>query len=169
MNTHWQLRYLTVAITGYNVILTQSDNFSQVDHHWWYKFISPPKPGSQCSHQNFTVGDTLITSNSFFDWRVISPSASDALAPYVSYNGTSMDTCDVFSLAIEANLQTMMINLHANVGCHGGGLPGVIRTTWSPWGSDTGYIIDKIRNDFFLGKSGAYDYNTTSVYKMNQM
>lgn len=94
-----------VVLTGYETITITSNDFTVVPRHWFNRFVSPPKKGSQCDPQVFNVGNRVFANNSIFSWTIQTIGGSD-YTPSVAYSGTSLNTCDVFEIDITVNNET---------------------------------------------------------------
>jgi hypothetical protein len=128
-----------VALTGYQVIQTPRKDFNYTDPHWWNKFAPHHKPGTLCLPQNYSTGNIIGSTYSLFQWNIISPNTSDLAAPSVEYKGANLDSCDVQSMGIDANILTPAISTYATIRCDDPEVPLLMRTSWSGWGSDSTY------------------------------
>ena len=136
-----------VALTGYQVVVTQSSDFNtRGPNHWFYQFVKPPEPGSLCDAHNFTLGDTLITSNTLFQWTVLSANITNPLATSVSYSGTNLDACAIWGISIDANSQTFTVDASFVVLCSGPDLPFVLQGTYTfTGGNRASYVTTFLR------------------------
>ncbi len=139
------------------MIQTPNKNFNSTDPHWWNRFAPFHKPGSLCSSQNFTTGDTVTTTYSLFQWTIISPNATNLSASSVAYKGTNLDSCDVLYMGIDANIQGPSVSAYATIQCDDPQAPLIMRTSWSVWGADSSYDKQESRLD-----SSASSQNLTS-------
>ncbi len=95
-------------------------------------------PGSLCQPHNFTIGDTISTDYSLFQWTLASTNTSDPFKPFIPYTGITLNTCDVVGVLIEANVLNFAVTTYAAVRCLGPELPILIKTSFTPWGGGPG-------------------------------
>ena len=130
---------LKVALTGYQVIPTLSRDYDATDPQWWNRFGAHNKPGSLCDPQFFSPGNVLSTTYSLFPWTVVSPNIKDPSASSFPYRGTNLDSCDIYSMGVDADVNVPTVNVYATVMCTSQDVPLLLRTSWTGWGASSSY------------------------------
>ena len=128
-----------VALTGYQVIPAPSPNYNATDPHWWNRFGVHNRPGTLCASYSFSAGDTLSTTYGIFPWTVVSPNVHILSDSKFLYTGVNFDSCDVYSMGIQADVLATTVDVYATVMCNSADIPILIRTAWTGWGSSSSY------------------------------
>jgi hypothetical protein len=130
---------LIVALAGYQNVSTLSNDYQHVPVNWWNSIVPLPKPGSLCTPQNLSAGDSFTTTSGIFQWTVTYPDNTDPSIPFIPYRGVNLEACDVSYLGINANALSSNFGLSASVLCNSTDLPILMRAYWSPWGGSSNY------------------------------
>lgn len=110
-------------MTGYQIISLQNANYNYVQTHWYDRFVPQryrPQPGSRCEPHLFSVGDPFITNHTVFNWaiqNILTSTAASAGYAGVAYRGITLDSCDVVSIGMQANLMTRLASFAAGIYC----------------------------------------------------
>ena len=155
---------LIVALTGYQNVSTPSNDYQHVPVNWWNSVAPLPKPGSLCTPQNLSAGDSFTTTSGIFQWTVTYPDNTNTLIPFTSYRGVNLEACDVSYLGIDANTLSFNFGLSASVLCNSTDLPILMRAYWSPWSGPNSYYDDflqlvarkTVTNDIYKGVTGIH-------------
>lgn len=121
--------YISDALTGYQIISVQSPDYNSTESWWFTKFVPHayrPKPGTRCAPHLYSVGDAFVTNYTIFNWAIqnILHSTEDSAGHAgVAYKGITLDSCDVVTIGMQANLQTRMVSFAAGIWCLDDGFP----------------------------------------------
>jgi hypothetical protein len=123
--------FLAVVLTGYEVVVTKSVDFNAVQHHWYDRFISPPKPGTLCDSYNLTVGELFSTNNHLLQYTLVSAGRG---VPTISYSGQDFGlfNCDVSTFYIDADYRSRAVTVATYMACNtSSSFPIVAKTTYT--------------------------------------
>ncbi|KAJ7635410.1 hypothetical protein FB45DRAFT_865928 [Roridomyces roridus] len=115
------LTAVNVALAGYDTVPGLSSNFNVTQHHWYDKFLpeaAQTRPGTLCDPRLLGLGDTITTNNTLFQYTISSIDKANAGDSGFQYAGWTLDNCDITSLFVNANAQTIAMDITAVVACH---------------------------------------------------
>jgi hypothetical protein len=158
-----------VAETGYQVIPTLHPKYDAIDPHWWNIFGVRNEPGSLCNDQTFLIGSTLITTYSLFPWTVVSPNTNDLSSSSIPYRGTNLDSCDVYSMSVDANVLAGTVKVDAIVSCTSPDFPLLVQTSWTGWGANNAYNAKKTKLDANAETSYPTEGRAGGINSVNEM
>ncbi|KAJ7811048.1 hypothetical protein B0H14DRAFT_3880238 [Mycena olivaceomarginata] len=118
------LTVLNAALAGYETVPSYSSNFNVTQDHWYDKFLPPaakPKPGSLCDARLLSLGDTITTNYSMFEYSISAIDKENTGNSGFSYEGWALDNCDMTSLFVNADANTFIIDFTAIVNCKANG------------------------------------------------
>ena len=98
----------------------------------WFNNYMPyrkTKPGTICDPHLFNVGDGFTTNYTIFEWTIQSIETPNAAGSGVSYNGSSLTSCDVRNVYLNADLQHYSIDLGILMSCRNDNHFGVTAST----------------------------------------
>ncbi|KAJ7032539.1 hypothetical protein C8F04DRAFT_654418 [Mycena alexandri] len=105
------LTVINVALAGYDTVPGFDSNFNVTQTHWYDRFlpsVALTKPGTLCDPRLLGLGDTITTNNSLFQYTIASIDVPNAGDSGFSYQGWTLDNCDVTSLYINSDELTFM-------------------------------------------------------------
>ncbi|KAJ7830353.1 hypothetical protein B0H14DRAFT_2515881 [Mycena olivaceomarginata] len=118
------LTVLNAALAGYETVPSYNSNFNVTQDHWYDKFLPPaakPKPGSLCDARLLSLGDTITTNYSMFEYSISAIDKANTGNSGFSYEGWALDNCDMTSLFVNADANTFIIDFTAIVNCKANG------------------------------------------------
>ncbi|KAJ7785169.1 hypothetical protein DFH07DRAFT_873058 [Mycena maculata] len=114
------LTVINVALAGYDIVPGFDSNFNVTQSHWYDRFlpsVALTKPGSLCDPRLLGLGDTITTNNTLFQYTIAAIDIPNAGDSGFSYQGWTLDNCDITSLYVNGNAQTFVIDFTAVVFC----------------------------------------------------
>lgn len=123
---------VSVALTTYNDIVVTTDSFNATQTLWYHRFTfgGPPKPGTQCTTYNLTVGQPFTTSTKILTYTLLTINGDKTIFPYA---GVPLESCDVISAAVDVDPIATTVNNVVHVACNATGLQITAKTeyVWS--------------------------------------
>jgi hypothetical protein len=105
-----------VALVGYETVTVFQPDFNATQSFWYHRFgLGISAPGTLCDPRDFNSGDTFTTNYSLFEWNLVTV-ANDSSRSLV-YRGSTLETCDVIALYMDAHLQPRSADLTAVITC----------------------------------------------------
>jgi hypothetical protein len=111
---------MTVALTGYETVtVLQSDfNDSRPSLFDRFRFGGRSKQGNLCHPFESNVGNTFTTNYSLFEWELVTVAKLNDSSRSLIYRGSTLETCDVVALYLDAQMQIRSADLTALITCH---------------------------------------------------
>ncbi|KAG8872728.1 hypothetical protein FRB97_007411 [Tulasnella sp. 331] len=126
---------LNYALTGYEVVPTSSPDYNYVPNHWYSRFAPRPKPGSYCSPNKLTIGDSFVTNTSILTYQlvtVLGSSKQTSSQANIDYKGTTLESCDVLYMSARVDARLLTSVIMAGVACTDEmGFPVVFSTSFN--------------------------------------
>ncbi|KAJ6563126.1 hypothetical protein DFH09DRAFT_1478117 [Mycena vulgaris] len=114
------LTVLNVALAGYETVTHFDSDFNVTQTLWYDRFIPfmiKSRPGSLCDPRLWGLGDTFTTNYTIFQYSIASIDTANAGNSGFAYEGWTLDNCDITSLYVNADGQTLIIDYTALVTC----------------------------------------------------
>jgi hypothetical protein len=108
-----------VALTGYETITAFEGDFNVTQTHWFDRWIPTGvhKAGTLCAPHVFNVGDSFTTNYTLFQWSIESVNKANAGNSGVSYQGSSLEGCDIISIYLNGDMHLLTIDVTVVVAC----------------------------------------------------
>jgi hypothetical protein len=109
----------SAALAGYETVTGFDSNFNITQDLWFHRFLPSygPKPGTLCDPRLLSLGDTITTNSSLFQYTIASIDTANAGDSGFSYEGWTLENCDITSLFVNADANTFIIDFTALVSC----------------------------------------------------
>ncbi|KAJ7663442.1 hypothetical protein B0H17DRAFT_1019889 [Mycena rosella] len=113
------LATINAALAGYETITVFDSDFNVTQTHWFHRFLpmQKPKAGTLCDPRLLSLGDTVSTNYTLFQYTIASIDTPNAGDSGFSYKGWTLDNCDITSLYVNGNANTFIIDLTVLVSC----------------------------------------------------
>ena len=113
-----------MALTGYETVTVFKSDFNATQSFWYNKYMPyrAPTPGTLCDPHVFNVGDPFTTNYTFFEWTIESIIQANAGISGISYEGETLNGCDVSSIYADGDLRTWSVAFTVVVECQHGNL-----------------------------------------------
>ena len=115
---------MLVALTGYETVSIFKPDFNITQSFWSNRFRPSVFLGSKrgrpelCRPHDFSVGDSFTTNYSLFQWSLVAVTQlTDNTSTSLVYKGSTLETCDVRALYMDAQLQTRSADLATLITC----------------------------------------------------
>jgi hypothetical protein len=107
---------ITAALVEYETITVFRPDFNASQSFWFHRLgIGIQAPGTLCDPRGFNVGDSFTTNYSLFNWNLVTI-ANDSSRSLV-YKGTTLESCDITGVYMDAHMQTRSADLTAVITC----------------------------------------------------
>ncbi|KAJ6526186.1 hypothetical protein DFH09DRAFT_1188077 [Mycena vulgaris] len=113
------LATINAALAGYETVTVFNSDFHVTQNLWFHRFLPTygPKSGTLCDPRLLSLGDTLSTNYTLFEYTIASIDTPNAGDSGFSYEGWTLDNCDITSLFVNGNADTFIIDTTALVSC----------------------------------------------------
>jgi hypothetical protein len=100
-----------VILTGYETVTVFESDFNATQSFWYNKYMPyrVPTPGTLCDPHVFNAGDPFTTNYTFFEWTIESITGVNAGNSGISYEGDTLDDCDISTIYVNADLRTWSV------------------------------------------------------------
>ncbi|KIK10074.1 hypothetical protein K443DRAFT_138215 [Laccaria amethystina LaAM-08-1] len=102
---------INVILTGYETVTVFESDFNATQSFWYNKYMPyrVPTPGTLCDPHVFNAGDPFTTNYTFFEWTIESITGVNAGNSGISYEGDTLDDCDISTIYVNADLRTWSV------------------------------------------------------------
>ncbi|KAJ7182498.1 hypothetical protein C8R43DRAFT_1116135 [Mycena crocata] len=102
------LATINAALAGYETVTVFDPDFFVVQRHWFDRFLPSrvPRSGTLCDPRLLNLGDSVTTNYSLFQYTITSVDTANAGHSSLSYQGWTLDNCDISSLYVNVNVNT---------------------------------------------------------------
>ncbi|KAJ7488081.1 hypothetical protein FB451DRAFT_1126467 [Mycena latifolia] len=113
------LATINAALAGYETITGFDSDFNITQSHWFNKFLpmQTRKAGTLCDPRLLSLGDTVTTNYTLFQYTIASIDTANAGDSGLAYKGWTLDNCDITSLYVNGDANTFVIDSTVIVSC----------------------------------------------------
>ncbi|KAJ7205472.1 hypothetical protein GGX14DRAFT_500612 [Mycena pura] len=111
---------INTALAGYETVTGFDSDFNVTQHLWYDAFlpsVAKTKPGTLCDARLLGLGDTITTNYTMFQYTISAIDTANAGDSGFSYQGWTLENCDITSLYVNGNAQTFIIDYTALITC----------------------------------------------------
>lgn len=109
-----------VALVGYEPNTVLREDFYSSQSFWFDKFIpsfAARRAGKSCDGRLFTVGDTVFTSASLFEWKLQDLGHPDPGTGSFLYKGETLKDCDIIRVAFYGDIRIWAMETSIYMSC----------------------------------------------------
>ncbi|KAJ7079266.1 hypothetical protein B0H15DRAFT_954121 [Mycena belliarum] len=116
------LAVINAALVGYETVTGFHSNFNVTQTLWFNRFLpmQASKAGKLCDPRLLSLGDTVTTNYTLFQYTLASIEKPNAGDSSLSYKGWTLENCDITSLYVTGNADTFIIDSTVTVSCRAG-------------------------------------------------